>query len=1139
MEPTPRASERGARAPKGATRASSASVAAVAAQGDASAADGAARPHSGIFASSPILREIAAEIERSAGVVTIGRAHAPGAAFLLGFLAASTRRPILAVAATPDEAERLRRNWSTFLDTPAEEFPLWESLFDADSEPDPETFAQRHGIAEAFAAKKSLCAVAPIQALLQPIARTKGGDDRRILLRRGDVMPPSNLARMLVDAGYRRFPQVARPGDFSLRGGIFDVYPREGMHPYRIDFLGDEIDSIRAVSLADQRSRDEVALVVFALLQKSEYFIRGYTGSEVTLLERLPKSVLLALAAPREVEEKCAQLVGQWAPRRAPEIASRFWAQAAHLTRIDLEPFAAEPGHRPFSLPILGTEQFQGALDRVCTSLRDEEARGSRIEVVFRQLAEVERFREILADFGVGPGCQAVAGDLTEGFRWQEQGTSIFLGGSAILGRVQTLAPKRARRVAPARAVESFLELTEGDFVVHVAHGIGRYRGVRDVASGRRRGDHLVVEFQENVHLLVPAERIDLVQKYVGGGASVALDRIGSRAWARRKERVEAAVHDLAAEMLEVQALRAERAGFAFPADNHFQEEFEQAFPYEETGDQLEAMAAIRADLESARPMDRLICGDVGYGKTELAMRAAFKVVQAGRQVAVLVPTTVLAQQHLVTFRDRMAEFPARIEALSRFRSHKEQLEILRRTHEGEVDILIGTHRMLSKDLSFKDLGLIIIDEEQRFGVAHKEGLKQLRRLVDILTLTATPIPRTLHLALLGVRDISSLMEAPEGRSPVHTEVCVFEPRRFREIILFELNRDGQVFFLHNRITTIEHRRRELEQLVPEARIVHIHGRMEEHELEERMGAFLEKRYDVLVTTTIIESGLDIPSANTLIVDRADRFGLAELHQLRGRVGRGRHKAHAYFLVPEDRPVRGDARDRLRAIEEYSSLGAGFQIALRDLEIRGAGNILGREQSGHIATVGYDLYCRLLERAVAKLRGAPWTEPPDIDLAVPGHCGIPENYVGDAAERLRIYRAAATALDEGAIADVEEGLTDRYGELPAPARNLIQLQRLRLLLARWGVRRAGIEDGWLMVEGNEDGIRRGLAARSWEVVALPEGVLGARPRRGATLATLEDLSAALLDAGVRAKSEMEGNAARARGTPSRFHPDRV
>ena len=1057
-----------------------------------------------IFRESSAIAEVGARVARG-GQVLVGRAGEGVRGFLLGGLSESASRPLLAITASLDEAERLRRDWGSFTDEAVHVFPPWESLFEADSEPDPDIFRERSECIEGLAAGTIRAAVAPVQAILQPLGRPDAKTDRRILLRSGDRFPPEQLARNLIDAGYRRFPQVARAGDFSIRGGIFDIYPREGAHPYRIEFFDDEVESIRSVSPRDQRSGAEVPMLVLTLLPKRDYFIRGFTGDETLLFERLPDNVVLALPSPQDLEERTRFLIGQWAPKRETRLSDEFWARAAKQTHLHLDPLVPEKGRDAVLLPTTSTEAFTGSLESTVTAIEAETTRGTPIRVFFRQEAEIDRFHEVLTEAGIKEGAQALLGDLSRGFRWQEPVGGIFLSGSAALGRSRTMS-RRAKQRAEGRAVDSFLELEEGAHVVHVTHGIARFRGIRNQAHGRRQGDFLVLEYSEGVQLLVPVERIDLVQKYVGGkGRYVRLDKLGGTSWGKKKERVSEGLHDLAAELLELQALRTEREGMSFPEDTHFQREFEAAFPFTETADQLTTIEAIRKDMESARPMDRLVCGDVGFGKTELAMRAAFKCVEANRQVAVLVPTTVLAEQHRLTFRDRMAEFPVTVEALSRLRSRREQTEILKRAAEGRVDILIGTHRLLSQDVHFKNLGLIIIDEEQRFGVAHKERLKHLRRLSDILTLTATPIPRTLHMSLVGVKDISSLADPPEGRNPVHTEVCHFEEARFRKIFLRELNRDGQIFFLHNRVKSLVAKREELEKLVPEARMIEVHGQMDEHELEERMSMFINKEVDVLVSTTIIESGLDIPSANTIVIDNAHRFGLAELHQLRGRVGRGTHKAYCYLLLPTDKPVKPEARHRLQAIEEFSDLGSGFQIAMRDLEIRGAGNILGKEQSGHIASVGYDLYCRLLERAVASIRGTPWQEPPDIEIGIEGKTRIPAEYIGDTRMRLRAYRSIATALTADEVDTIAEELTDRYGKPPAETAALMHLQKLRILLGKWGVRRVEVDEGWLVFDGDRTGIEHGLRGNGWKVLDLPEGQVAGRPSKPAPITDLESV----------------------------------
>ena len=1056
-----------------------------------------------IITSSPALSEVSRRLLEEQ-LLDVGRCGEGAVGLLLAHLTEQLQRPLIVICSSPDSAERLRRDTTTFTAEPIGNFGMWESLFEAGSEPDPDTFRERFETVRDLQDGKLRTIIAPVQAVLQPFSHDTG-DDHRVVLRRGDRTSPADLAKSLVKAGYRRFPQVARPGDFAIRGGLFDVWPREESIPYRLDFFDDEIDSIQSISHRDGRVSSDLDLLVLTIAPKEAWFIRGWTGREQLLFDVMPENSVVAVWDPRDVEEKARFLVGQWAPRQRDKLCESFWAHAGRFLRLQMDPLVPEPGRRPVLLPVGSAERFEGSFDATLAALADESDRGGDVLVFLRQKAEAERFREVLSEGSIGSAARVRLGDLSSGFRWQEVGGGIFVSGNAALGRKRSLERVQKKRVE-GRAVDTFLELEEGQFVVHVTHGIARFCGLRNIREGARQGDFLILEFAEGVTLLVPVERIDLVQKFVGGGKSPGkLDKIGGTLWSKKKARAEEALHDLAAELLEIQALRAERPGYNFPVDDAAQHAFEDSFPFEETGDQLETISAIKLDMEKPKPMDRLVCGDVGYGKTELAMRAAFKAVRDGKQVAVLVPTTVLAQQHLVTFRERMAEWPAKIEVLSRFLSRKEQGEVLERTAAGDVDILIGTHRLLSGDVTFPDLGLIVIDEEQRFGVAHKEKLKQLRRLVDILTLTATPIPRTLHMSLVGVKDISSLHEAPEGRAPIQTEVCSFDDARFRQIALRELNRDGQVYWLHNRVTSIEECRQRVEKLLPEADVVVAHGQLHEHELEDRMIRFIDKDANILVSTTIIESGLDIPSANTLIVERSDRFGLAQLHQLRGRVGRSHHKAYCYLLIPEDRPLKMDSRRRLQAIEEYSELGSGFQIAMRDLEIRGAGNILGKEQSGHIGAVGYDLFCRLLERAVADLRGVPWEEPPDVEIALRGLCRIPEEYISDTRQRLRHYRSIATALRQTELDVIIEDLLDRFGPLPTETARLVGQQRLRIRLGSWGVKRIVPEEGWLVSQGDRDAIRRGIQGLGWEARDLPDGTIAGRPKGGTAPTDLDGI----------------------------------
>jgi len=650
-------------------------------------------------------------------------------------------------------------------------------------------------------------------------------------------------------------------------------------------------------------------------------------------------------------------------------------------------------------------------------------------------------------------------GSLQNGFRLVPD-RIVLLSSGELFRRADLRRPARRRL---SRVLDSFVELREGDLVVHVAHGIARYRGLKLLEKNGQVEEHLVLEFQGQTKLYVPSSKIGLVQKYVGGAKSrPTLAKLGGRMWGRQKDKVQAAVTDMAADMLELQAARSSRPGIAFPADTEWQREFDASFPYQETGDQLVTIEAIKDDMCRARPMDRLLCGDVGYGKTEVAMRAAFKAVGAGYQVAVLVPTTVLAEQHHRTFSARMAEFPFEIAALSRFATRKQQAEIIARLAGGKIDIVIGTHRLAQPDVHFYNLGLVIIDEEQRFGVEVKERLKALRQIVDVLTMTATPIPRTLHLGLLGVRDISNLETPPADRLAVETRVTRFHPELIRHAVIRELNRGGQMFFVHNRVQDIEVLATRLRQIVPEANLAIAHGQMPEHDLERVMVDFVARRFDLLLTTTIVENGLDIPSANTIFIDEADRYGLADLHQLRGRVGRYKHRAYCYLLIDPNKNLTPSAARRLRAIEEFSDMGAGFAIAMRDLEIRGAGNILGTEQSGHIAMVGYELYCNLLEQAVGRLRRLPPKESIEVDVDLPAEAYIPRSYVPDMRLKIDLYRRLARVSSQAELADFRVELLDRFGPPPPVVERLMAVAGLRIAAHGWQIDSVHMEDAYVV-----------------------------------------------------------------------------
>jgi transcription-repair coupling factor (superfamily II helicase) len=813
--------------------------------------------------------------------------------------------------------------------------------------------------------------------------------------------------------------------------------------------FGDEVESIRRFDVGSQRSLETLESTTITMLEPTASDRAHFTCY-------LPLGTWFLLIEPSELHEE-----GRFYLERMDR------PQAFHAVRPTLEEIYKFPSVTAAGVPsgsmettahleFESVERFSGEIGKVRDEL-EKVSDGQHVFVICETDAECERLSELFGTTRIWDAgrLEFVVGHLESGFRIVPQ--RVVLVSAAELFQRQDLARTTRRR--QARAIDSFLELREGDLVVHVAHGIGRYRGLRLLEKDDRSEEHLELEYHGGTKIYVPAAKIELVQKYVGGkGAKVTLAHIGGKAWVRQKEAAQRAVTDLAAEMIELQAARDARPGIAFPPDTEWQREFDAAFPYQETPDQLTSIDDIKRDMQLTRPMDRLLCGDVGFGKTELAIRAAFKAIDAGYQVAVLVPTTVLAEQHRRTFSARMAEFPFQIAALSRFCTAKEQREIIERTAGGQIDILIGTHRIASSDVRFANLGLLIIDEEQRFGVEIKERLKALRATVDVLTMTATPIPRTLHMSLLGVRAISNLETPPADRLAVETRVTRFSDQLVRHAIMRELNRGGQIYFVHNRINDIRGVAARLAGIVPEAQIDIGHGQMPEHELEDVMLRFVRGETDILLSTTIVESGLDIPNANTIFIDDADRYGLADLHQLRGRVGRYKHRAYCYLLVDENRHLSPEAARRLRAIEEFSQMGAGFALAMRDLEIRGAGNILGTQQSGHIATVGYEMYCALLERAVRQLKQLPPRESVDVNIDLPGEAYLPRGYVPDMRAKIDLYRRLARLTSEAAVDDLAGELSDRFGSPPEVVQHLLELARLRIWAHGWGVHEIRLED---------------------------------------------------------------------------------
>ncbi len=879
-------------------------------------------------------------------------------------------------------------------------------------------------------------AAALIEALPSP-AEIKSGN---LVLKPGAKVKLEELFKQLIDAGMQRVEQVDGGGQFARRGGIVDIFPPSMGNPVRLELFGDVIESVRAFDVETQRSFESLSEgAAFPLVP-----VEG--GRDAMLLDHLPKHAVIALE-PAEVAERLRTLASfseDPARHKRIERAHQLVAGADALTHEDTE--TKLECARPVSLG----EGYEG----VAALLKPLQDAGLTCLLFCGAEAEMRPARDGLEGHGVKSSkkLHLLPGDVEGGRALPGLGYAV-LSLHELLGRARRrLHFEQGERREMGELLDEFIDLEPGDYVVHLQHGIARFKGMETLQREGKPGEFLGLEFADNVVLHVPATNADVVQKYIGmRGMVPQLSKLNTQAWSERKLRAQHSVLKLAAEMLEVQAIRAHEAGHACAPDSSEMAEYEAACPFRDTPDQATSSISIKRDMESRKPMDRLICGDVGYGKTELAMRAAFKMVLEGRQVAILVPTTVLAQQHFLSFSERMHSFPVVVDLLSRFRTAAEQRKTIEALAEGKVDIVIGTHRLLSQDVQFKNLGLVVIDEEQRFGVEHKERLKQMRRTVDLLTLSATPIPRTLHQALLGLRDISNLTTPPAARLAVITRLMHWNERELSDAIQHELARDGQVFFVHNRVYDIELVAERVQRLAPGARVEIGHGQMPEGQLEDVMLRFMNREVDVLVCTTIIESGIDVRNANTIIIDQAQNYGLSDLHQLRGRVGRYHNQAYCYLLVPDDVSLSEIAAKRLKAILQYSALGSGFKIAMRDLELRGAGNLLGPEQSGHIATIGYDLYCRMLDRAVRKMKHQP--VPPEVDtqLDLGLDFRIPRGYIASAKQRLEIYRRLARVGDDKQAEQIAAEIRDRFGKPPREFELLVQGALVRARLSRLGI----------------------------------------------------------------------------------------
>jgi transcription-repair coupling factor (superfamily II helicase) len=923
---------------------------------------------------------------------------------------------------------------------------------------DPESAAEWFAVLEALARSEKAVVICGSDAFSGKAPSPGALRASRTPLKPGTTLDPASLAGQLADHGYERTPTVTARGQFAVRGGIIDLFAWQAARPLRLEFFDTELESVREFDLDSQASTNKL------------------TGADLLLAEPASEATVADY-------------------RRKDDITLSFQAEIARPDVRITEDAADLEGEEDFTLACYGSPlgvfeagDFvleEARRDAFFRQLNEWKRDGWDVAMVFGNKGEEERFAELAGkDLERDLGLIPVRGELLAGFTMPVAKLAV-LSSSELFGRYRTPGgPRRSTldRARAARARATLDEMEEGDLVVHYEYGVGRFKGIHQGDEG----EELIIEYKDGSLLSVPLEQAHLVGKYVGlGGKTPELNKLGGTAWKTARKAAEKSILDYAAQLLRVQAERQHEAGFAHPPDSKWMYEFEQSFHYTETADQRRAIDETKLDLESPRPMDRLICGDVGFGKTEVAIRAAFKAVTGGKQVALLVPTTVLAEQHWRTFRERMSDYPMRVDLLNRFRTPSEIRETLKGLEDGSVDMVIGTHRLVSGDVRFKDLGLVVVDEEQRFGVAHKEKFKQLFRQVDVLTLSATPIPRTLYMALMGARDMSTIETPPPNRIPVSTTVCAYDERVIRDAIKREMKRGGQVFFLHNRVKTIELMASKIRQLVPEARIVIGHGQMDKDDLEVVMHTFVRGEADVLLATTIIETGIDIPNANTILIDRADRFGLADLYQLRGRVGRAGEKAYAILLLPRDMMTVGDARKRIHAIKQYTALGSGFKIAMKDLEIRGAGNLLGTKQSGHISQIGFDLYCQLLKQSVERLKGrqdAPKTETTfkadfvafseaafakeDPAAFIPAF--LPSNWLQETKIRIAAFREISEALTPNAVKNLEKSWRDKFGRIPAPADNLIKIAQIKALAAAEGIASVEIQGQRLMLHRNGD-----------------------------------------------------------------------
>ena len=1071
-----------------------------------------------------------------------GLANASTAYLLATLIDDFPNKSFLIILPSQREAEQVLEEICTYTAYPALEttqmldvqskmnlFPIWHrKIFDGIAPPK-EIVADRIQCLEHLLYKERSIIVTSSQAMLYRLPPRQRFAEACCVLNLGDEIDPDEVAAMLIRGGYQNVELVEVKGEFARRGDILDVYPLTADTPIRVEFFGDEIDTIRSFDPISQRSTEPIESVTLTPLREvlstdvsvdywqtqADALIQEHATPQLRAAVREVTQSLTEAASSQYRLQECPLDDGiegflpmlvpetelltdylpddtivciiepQWQKRETVQMHERM--QELYQKKLEESNLMVPPDkllvpfetlctelekHSVISLSLAPPREVidnkmpplpfemkplalpSGNYQTIINQMKTWTEEGIRVHVFCETPQQSKRVSEILAERDLfPPDVDTSIGTISEGFL-NESLNLVVISEDELFGSRHHRRPIRPRPSTDGTPILSLIDLKVGDYVVHVSHGIAIYDGIRRLAIDGRAQDFLILRYNGDDILYVPTYQVDLVQKYIGSKDNAykpRVDRLGGASWNRRKGRVKESIEQMAGELLKLYALRQARKGFSFPAEVPWQTEFESLFLYQETDDQLQAIEDVKADMEDERPMDRLVCGDVGYGKTEIALRAAFKAVMSEKQVAILVPTTILALQHYDTFEKRFQPFPVNIEMLNRFRTPKEIKQIKEGLAKGTIDVVIGTHSLLSKTVEFNNLGLLIVDEEHRFGVKHKEKIKQFKETIDVLTLTATPIPRTLHMSLVGIRDFSTINTPPADRLPIQTYVMPYDSDVIREAITTELGRGGQVFFVHNRVQDIQSIALAIQQLVPDARVAVAHGQMPERELETIMLEFVRHKHDILVCTMIIESGLDIPNVNTILINRADALGLAQLYQLRGRVGRATVQAYGYLFYPQDRAITEGAQKRLRVIEEFTDLGSGFKIALRDLEIRGAGNILGAEQHGHIVTVGYELYCRLLEEAVMALKGEKVEETVETRISLPVEAYLPDDYVPDSRQKVSIYKKIAGLKDRDALNELRDELQDRYGAIPEPAEMLLEVANIKQLSQYLGI----------------------------------------------------------------------------------------